>query len=127
MLEDIIILHMRTKNYDQAMCGSWDLVHDRYNYFSFWTIFCPFIPLIARKIKIKKNGKKGLEISSFYKCVLKIIIRSCMVPEIWRVTDVIVTSHFWANFCPFTPLNTKKSKFKKNEKEAWTYHHFTYV
>ena len=26
---DIIILHMCTKNYDQMMYGSWDMVHDR--------------------------------------------------------------------------------------------------
>ena len=26
---DIIILHMCTKNYDQMMHGSWDMVHDR--------------------------------------------------------------------------------------------------
>ena len=26
-------------------------------YFSFWAIFCPFTPLAAQKIKIKKNEK----------------------------------------------------------------------
>ena len=26
---DIIILHMCTKNYDQMMYGSWDMVHNR--------------------------------------------------------------------------------------------------
>ena len=26
---DIIILHMFTKNYDQMMYGSWDMLHDR--------------------------------------------------------------------------------------------------
>ena len=41
---DIIILHKLTKNYDQMMCGSWDMVHDRCNYFSFWDTFCPFTP-----------------------------------------------------------------------------------
>ena len=29
MPEDIIILHMSTKNYDQMMYSSWDVVHDR--------------------------------------------------------------------------------------------------
>ena len=29
MPENIIIFHMRTKNYDQLMYGSWDMVHDR--------------------------------------------------------------------------------------------------
>ena len=57
---DIIILHKCTKNYDQMMYSSWDMVHDRCNcYFLFWAIFCPFTPLTAQKNqnfeKIKKN------------------------------------------------------------------------
>ena len=95
MSGDIIILHTCTKNYDQMMYGSWDMVHDRCNcYFSFWAIFCPFTPLTAQKIKILKKWKKCLEISSFYIRVPKIMIRWCTVPEIWCVTDVIVISHF---------------------------------
>ena len=39
---DIIILHMCTKNYDQMIYSSLDIVHDGCNYFSFWAIFCPF-------------------------------------------------------------------------------------
>ena len=54
---DIIILHMCTKNYDQMMYGSWDMVCDGCNYFSFWAIFCPFLALTAQKIKIKENWK----------------------------------------------------------------------
>ena len=41
---DILILHMRTKNYVQMMYGSWDMVREGYNYFSFWVIFYPFTP-----------------------------------------------------------------------------------
>ena len=67
---------------------SWDMVCDRCNcYFSFWAIFCPFIPLTAQKIKILKKWKNCLEISSFYICVPKIMIRWCMVTEIWCTTD----------------------------------------
>ena len=56
---DIIILHTCTKNYDQMMYGSWDMVRDRCNsYFSFWAIFCPFIPLTAQKVKILRKWKK---------------------------------------------------------------------
>ena len=73
---DIIILHMCTKNYDQVMYGSWDMVRDRCNcYFWFWAIFCLFTPLTAQKIKILKKWKKCMEISSFYICVSKIMIR----------------------------------------------------
>ena len=36
------------------------MAHDRCNfYFSFWAIFCPFTPLTAQKIKIKKKMKKS--------------------------------------------------------------------
>ena len=56
-------------------------------YFSFWAIFCPFTPVTAQKIKIFNKWKKHLEISSFYICVPKIMIRWCMVPEIWCATD----------------------------------------
>ena len=42
---DIIILNVCTKNYDQVLYASWDMVCDRCNcYFSFWTIFSPFPP-----------------------------------------------------------------------------------
>ena len=35
------------------------MVHDKLNcYFSFWAIFCPFTPLTAQKIKIKKKKKE---------------------------------------------------------------------
>ena len=36
---------------------------------------------------------------------------------------------FWDIFCPFTPpsLTAKKLKLRKNEKNAWRYHHFTHV
>ena len=80
---DIIILHKCTKNHDHMLYCSWDMAHDRCNcYFSFRAIFCPFTPLTAQKIKMIKK-KKGLEISSLYKRVLKIMVRWCLVPEIW--------------------------------------------
>ena len=68
---------------------SWDMVRDRCNYFSFWTIFCPFThptphaspPPNSLKNQKSKKMKKGLEISSFYTCVPKMMIRWCMVPE----------------------------------------------
>ena len=52
-------------------------------YFSFWAICCPFTPITAQKIKISTKRKKHLEISSFYTCVPKLMIRWCTVPEIW--------------------------------------------
>ena len=84
---DIIILQKCTKNHDHMVCCSWDMAHDRCNcYFSFWAIFYPFT-LTAQKIKILKKWKKRLEISPLYICVLKIMIRWCMVSEILCPTD----------------------------------------
>ena len=64
------------------------MAHEECNcYFSFWAIFCSFTPLTALKIKISKKSKKDLEISSFYICVPKIMIRWCMVSKIRCVAD----------------------------------------
>ena len=62
--QDIIILHKcSTKNHDDTMHCSWDMVCDGCNsYFSFWAIFRPFIPLTTQKIKILQKWKKHLEI-----------------------------------------------------------------
>ena len=65
----------------------WDMAHDRCNCcFSFWAIFCPFTPNCPKHQFSKTMKKKSLEISSLYKCVPKIIIRWCTVPEIWCAT-----------------------------------------
>ena len=43
--------------------GSWDMKCNRLNFFSFWTVFCPFTPLWTQKIKIlEKWGKKAGDI-----------------------------------------------------------------
>ena len=50
---DIIILHKCNKNHDHMLYCSWDMAGNCCNfYFSFWAIFCPFIPLMTWKIKI---------------------------------------------------------------------------
>ena len=55
--------------------------------------FCPFAPLTTRKIKILKKLKKGLEISSFYTCVPKMMIIWFMVSEIWISLLFLVYSY----------------------------------
>ena len=58
---DIIISHKCTKNHDNRLHCSWDVVCDRFNcYFSFWAIFCPFTPVVAQKIKISKKCREIL-------------------------------------------------------------------
>ena len=47
-----------------------------------------FALLPPKEIKISKNWKQILEISSFYKSVPKIMILCYTVPEIWHVTNV---------------------------------------
>ena len=75
-------------NSDHMLYCSWDMTCDGCNcYFSFWAIFCPFTPLTAQKMKISKKWRKHLEISSLNTCLPKIMIRWCMVPEIWCMTD----------------------------------------
>ena len=55
-----IILHKCAKNHDHILYCSWDMARDGCNfYFSFWPTFCPFIPVTARKIKIKKKKWKN--------------------------------------------------------------------
>ena len=65
---DIITLQMCTINDNHMMYGSWDMEHDRHNFLSFSTVFCPFTPLTTKKINILKKWKRSLEIS-FYTCV----------------------------------------------------------
>ena len=105
---DFIILHMCTKNhFNHKMYGSWDTVWDRQNFLSFCTTFCLFTLLWTRKIKILKKRKKHLKTLSFYKCVPKMTVIWCMVPEIWSATDrFFVILHC---FLPFYPPNNSKN------------------
>ena len=62
-------------------------ITDKIVLFHFGLFFALFTPLTTQKIKILKKWKKLLEISSFYICVPKIMIRWCTVPGIWCATD----------------------------------------
>ena len=88
----------------------------------------PSPPLTTQKIKILKKWKKASRdtIIQYTRCVSKIMIIWCMLPEIWSVTDIIFLS-FWAIFCPFISLKTLKIKIGKNMKKAWRYYPFTHV
>ena len=92
-----------------------------------WAIFCPFIPMTAWKMKISKNNKNRLEISSFYTSVPKVMIICYTVPEIWCVTDVIIV-HFGLFFALLPPSSLKNQNKRGNWKndsstlhlEVWT-------
>ena len=53
----------------------------------FWAIFYPFTPPNSPKNQNFEKMKKNLEISSFYICVPKIMIRWFTVPDIWCAMD----------------------------------------
>ena len=92
-----IIYHFYTStiNGKHIMYGSWDIERDGcFCYFSFWTIFCPFTPLTAPKLKISKKRNKCLEMSSCYTSVPKIITIRYTVPLLF----LIVISHFGLSF-----------------------------
>ena len=61
--------------------------------------------------------KKILEISFFYFCASKIMIRWRMVNEIRCVTDVIVIPHLGLCFSLLPPWEPKKIKFWKNKEK----------
>ena len=75
---DIIILHKCTKNHGHIYSIS---EIRRVMDFHFGLFFAT--PLTTQKIKILKNWKKHLEISSFYIFVPKVMITWCSVPETW--------------------------------------------
>ena len=53
-IHEYINLHkfIRTINDNHMMYGSWDMKHDRQNFWSFWAISYTFTPLTTPKIKI---------------------------------------------------------------------------
>ena len=120
-LQDIIILQMFTINDSHMIYGFSDIEWNRQNLFVILDRFFPFTPLTTWKIKILKDWKKPLEISSFYTRVSKIMIICYTVPDIWRMTDVIIGAIF-LTFCP--PNNPENQNF---EKIIWRCRHFTHV
>ena len=102
---DIIILHTCTKNYDQVMYGSWDMVHDRCNYYSFWAIFCPFTP---KKWKFEKLKTTPGDIITLHKCTKNHDHMLYFSLDMWH--NRFNYFLFWAVFYPFTSLTAQKTK-----------------
>ena len=88
-------------------------------FLSFWTIFCPFILLTSRKIKILKKWNNHMEISSFYTSVPKIMIICCTVPEIQHMTDVIFIFHFGLFFALLPPLHMCTKNYDHMMYSCW--------
>ena len=97
---------------------SWDMARNGCNcYFSFWTVFCPFTPLTTWKMKISKQWKKRVQMTSFYISAPKVMIIWYTVPEIWNMTDVTVF-HFGIFFALLPPLTAQKIKISKKWKKT---------
>ena len=121
---DIIILNKCTKNHDQILYCFWHMARDRCNcYFSFWTIFCPFTPITAWKMKIstkkkKKKKKTPGDITILHKCTKN---HDHMLYCSWDIAHDGCNCYFsfWAIICPFTPLTAQKIKISKIWKSYW--------
>ena len=110
---DIIILHKCTKTQDHRLHCSWDMVRDGCNCcFSFWAIFALLPPVTAEKMKTSKKKKEKKipgDIIILNKCTKN---HDYILYRFWgMVCDRRNCSFsFWATFCPFTPLTTRKRK-----------------
>ena len=124
------MLNMCNINDNHMMYGSWDTECNRPNFLLFWTIFCPFTPLTAQKIKILQKWKKKKnsgDIISLQKCNRN---HDHILHCSWNMVHDRCNCYFsfWAIFCLFTPLTAQKIKtLKKWKKNTWRYHHFKYV
>ena len=106
----INILNMNIVNENHMIQSETQCAPDRL-FLSSWAIFCPFTPITAWKMKIKKkNRKKILEISPFNSSVPNIMIIGYTVPKIWHMTNAIVIFSFWALLFPFIPQTAQKMK-----------------
>ena len=116
--EDIIILHLCTKNRNHMMFSSWDMMWDRQDFLSLWVIFCPFTSPLkwSQKSIFWQNEKKMPgDISLLHTWDIN---EDHMIYGYWnRRCD---RQNFFAilvHFLPFHPLTTWKIKtFEKLKK-----------
>ena len=113
---NIIILHLCNTNTNHIIYGFWDMECNRHNFLSFRAIFCPFIALTTRNIKILKKLKKTPgNIITLHLCTTN---DNHMMYGSWDMEcnrQNILS--FWAIFCPFISLTTWKIKILKKWKK----------
>ena len=105
---DIIIWHKCTKNQDHMLHCSWDRCMTDIIFVFHFGLYFALTSLKTWKIKIlrkwkkKKKKKKKLEISSFYICVPKIMIKNNVVHDTWtdRRTDTWTEKVTYRGGCP---------------------------
>ena len=127
---DITIFHKCTKNHDHLLACFWDMACDGCNYyFSFGAMFCPFTPVTAQKMKMKKKMKKRKTPEDI------IILQKCtknhdhMLYCSWDMACDICNCYFsfWAIFCTFILLTVQKIEISKKWKKGLEISYFTYV
>ena len=92
----------------------WDMAHNRHDFFVILVQFVPFYPTNNLKNWNFEKLKKSLEIS-FYTCVPRMTIISCMVPEIRSATNRFFLSFSAIFYLPNLLIN-RKIKIMRNEK-----------
>ena len=98
------------------MYGSWDTEHERQDFLSFSTIFCPFTPKQPKKSKFWKNGKKTWRYYHF-----KHVYHKWQSYDVWflryrvRKTECFVILD---HSLPFYPLNNAKNQNFEKLKES---------
>ena len=126
----IMILNVSIINENHIWCMIPEIWSAPDIFLSSWAIFCPFTPITARKMKISQKMKKPGDVIILYKCstnVAQIMMIGYTVPEIWRVTDVIVFFDFGLFFCHFTPITAQKMKISKKWKRRLEISFYTSV
>ena len=126
----IIILNISTINKNHMMYDSWDMEHNRQNFFSFWTFFAllhppPPTPLQPRESKFWKNEKSIWIYNLLHKCTIN---NNNMIYRSW---DMKCTIHIflssWAIFSFYPPNSLKNKNFKKMEKRPGVSSFYTSV
>ena len=89
----------------------------------FLPFYTPNNPKNQNFQKLKKNTWRYHHFTQVYQ---KSGSDAILLYAIWHVTDVLVIFCFGLFFALLPPYQPRKSKFHKNDKNAWRYHHFTY-
>ena len=107
---DIIILHLSTTNDNHVMYSSWDMVFNRQNLFSFWTIFYPF----TEKSKFWK--KKAWRYHQ-----LTLVYHKLQSYDVWflryKVQGTEFSVDYFLPFWPPPPKNLENQNIDKMKKK----------
>ena len=114
---EIIIFHICTINDNYIMYASWDVEHDRQNFFGILDRFFALLPSKQlKKSKFWKNEKMHGDIIISHMCTIN---GNHMMYGFWGIKqDGQNFLTFWTSFCPFTPLKTPKINILKKLKKS---------